>query len=213
MAMGLFQSIDWLTKKVKRLCCWLGIIEEYTGANLPYVEFLYKKGGSGLPTDLSTYNNSIFNTLSSQPGDFSSFVEYAYGDTLVHRVYGSSGNLRVVTSAYDGASSIIALNDPFGLIKEIQTAGFKNANNLQNVYLPNVSVIGDSVFSGCVFLTTIYIPKCTQLGTTVGDDSVFFNIASLYITLKIDPSRLTCNLGGPDGDIAYLQANNSVVLL
>lgn len=211
MAMGLFQSIDWLTKKVKKLCCWLGIIEEYTGANLPYVEFHYDRGSLAIPTTLVDYNTGVFQIVGgASPCDFSSFTGYTFGNTVIHRVYGSAGNLQL-TNYFNNTGTVYEINDPFGLIKEINANALITNPLLQKVYLPNVSAIGDSAFEGTA-LTTIYIPKCTQLGSSVGNDLVFNNVTGLYITLKVDPSRLTCNAGGPDGDIAYLQANNIVVI-
>jgi len=210
MAMGLFQSIDWLTKKVKKLCCWLGIIEEYTGANLPYVEIYY----SNYPVNLSIvdYNTQIFEKVGGGDADFSSTVL----TSKIERIYGSSGNLKLRNGVFNSGSffgfTVAQLNDPFGLIKEIGPTSLKNNIGLQQVYLPNVSVIGDSALAGSI-LSTIYIPKCTQLGSTVGDDFVFDGITGLNITLKVDPSRLTCNAGGPDGDILYLQSNNTVVII
>lgn len=209
MAMGLFQSIDWLTKKVKKLCCWLGIIEEYTGANLPYVEIQYADY-PGNPS-IVDYNTQIFEKVGGGDADFSSVVS---SPSKSERIYGSSGNLKLRNGVFNAGSfggfTVSQLNDPFGLIKEIGSTSLKS-NPLQQVYLPNVSVIGDSAFDSTL-LTTIYIPKCTQLGSSVGDNQVFDGVVGLYITLKVDPSRLTCNAGGPDGDIAFLQANNIVVI-
>lgn len=212
MAMGLFQSIDWLTKKVKKLCCWLGIIEEYTGANLPYVE-IYYTDYPGNPS-IADYNTQIFEKVGGGDADFSSVVTVPLAINTVERIYGSSGNLKLRNGVFNAGSfggfSIAQLNDPFGLIKEIGSTSLKS-NPLQQVYLPNVSVIGDGAF-GTTILTTIYIPKCTQLGSTVGDDLVFDGIIGFNITLKVDPSRLTCNAGGPDGDIVNLQIDNTVVI-
>jgi len=213
MAMGLFQSIDWLTKKVKKLCCWLGIIEEYTGANLPYVEIYY----TDYPGNLSIvdYNTQIFEKVGGGDADFSSVVTVPLAINTVERIYGSSGNLKLRNGVFNSGSffgfAVAQLNDPFGLIKEIGSTSLKS-NPLQQVYLPNVSVIGDGAF-GVTALTTIYIPKCTQLGPTVGDDDVFEGVTGFDITLKINPTLLISDGGSPDGDISYLQSNNTVVII
>ena len=57
------------------------------------------------------------------------------------------------------------------------------------------------------------MPAWTNLGETVGDDSVFLSISTNTITLTIPASRMTCNAGAPDGDIQYLQANNTVTVI
>jgi hypothetical protein len=49
-----------------------------------------------------------------------------------------------------------------------------------------------------------------QTGNTVGDDAVFSDILGNLILLTIPSALMTCNSGNPDGDIIYLQANNTV---
>jgi len=44
-------------------------------------------------------------------------------------------------------------------------------------------------------------------------DYVFTNIAGQTITLTIPSALMTCNGGNPDGDIQYLQANNTVTII
>jgi hypothetical protein len=209
MAMGLFQSIDWLTKKIKSLCCWLGIIEEQIGATLPYVEIYYE--GNLI---LDDWNTGVFmKTDGSGGGDFTSVSELPA--KFIYRLYGSSGDLRIKPGAFNGGYSpnVYYIQDPFGLITNVGDDCLKNNIFLTLLYLPAVKAIGPQAFSGCTALTTIYIPKCTDLGGSVVDNSVFENIIGNAISLKIDPSRLTCNAGLPDGDIQTLQTNNTVAIL
>lgn len=56
----------------------------------------------------------------------------------------------------------------------------------------------------------------TSLGETTGDDGLFNGITgnyynvNRYITVWVKPILKTCNNGGKDGDLLYLQANNQV---
>lgn len=60
---------------------------------------------------------------------------------------------------------------------------------------------------------TFYLPSCTQLGATVGNNGLFYLMLSKNVTLTIAASLMTCNSGLPDGDIQYLQANNTVTVI
>lgn len=79
--------------------------------------------------------------------------------------------------------------------------------------LPNLATIGYNCFYGCILAETIYIPSCTDLGGSTGDDYVFDGISGQTITLTIPSSLMTCDGGDPDGDIVYLQANNTVTIV
>jgi hypothetical protein len=85
--------------------------------------------------------------------------------------------------------------------------------SLTSISLPSISVVGDSAFEGCTALTNISLPSCTQLGTDVLDNFVFFNIIGNSITLTVPSALMTDNGGNPDGDIQYLQANNTVTII
>ena len=98
----------------------------------------------------------------------------------------------------------------------LQTIGqqvFYNCASLINVNFPSLLYIGDFCFYNCTSLTTISIPSCTALGSTTGNDGVFNNITGRTITLTVPSALMTCNSGNPDGDIQYLQANNTVTII
>lgn len=82
---------------------------------------------------------------------------------------------------------------------------------LTTVDLPLLETTGDYCFEYCTSLTSVYLPSCTNLGTTVGDDNVFFGITGQTITVIVPDALLTCNGGLPDGDLQYLIANNTVL--
>jgi hypothetical protein len=79
--------------------------------------------------------------------------------------------------------------------------------------LPSATAIGVRVFRLCTGATKIYLPSVTDLGGTTGNDEVFINITGKTIELTIPAALMTCNGGDPDGDIQYLQANNTVTII
>jgi len=108
-------------------------------------------------------------------------------------------------TCFDSCPSITSLNLP-----NLITAGgnaFSGCTSLVNISLPLMTTIGDNGMAVCLSLNTIYIPACLSLGTTTGDNGVFDSIAGNNITLTIPLSTST------DGDVVYLQANNTVILI
>ena len=79
--------------------------------------------------------------------------------------------------------------------------------------LPSLTTAGLGCFFNCVSVTTLNLPSCTNLGGTTGNNDVFDSIVENTITLTIPASRMTCDSGNPDGDIQYLQANNTVTVI
>jgi len=101
-------------------------------------------------------------------------------------------------------------------LPSLTTAGnscFQSCSSLTTVDLPSLTTAGDSCFYTCTGLTSINIQTCTNLGTTVGDNFVFGTINGNTITLTVPAALMTANSGSPDGDIAYLQANNTVTVI
>jgi len=89
-----------------------------------------------------------------------------------------------------------------------------NYNPLITSYsFPLLTTIPNNGFQNCTSLTTINLPSCTNLGETVGNNNVFLNIVGNTITLTVPSALMTCNSGNPDGDIQYLQTNNTVTVV
>lgn len=92
-------------------------------------------------------------------------------------------------------------------VTEIGNFAFQGCDRLTSVDLSAAIIIGNQVFENCIFLTSILIPSCTSLGDTTSNNGVFNGIGvseKNNINMTIDPSRLTCNSGQPDGDIVAL---------
>jgi hypothetical protein len=71
---------------------------------------------------------------------------------------------------------------------------------------PSLVSVGDWCFSDH-FGQNFYLPVCTSLGSTTGDNRVFNNTPSYTMTITI-PHALES-----DGDIVYLKANNTVTIV
>ena len=97
----------------------------------------------------------------------------------------------------------------------IDTIGktFSSATLLTTVILPAVLTINSGCFDTCFSLIILNISSCANLGPTVGNDIVFQYIAGNTITLTVPLALTTCNSGSFDGDIQYLQANNTVTII
>lgn len=88
---------------------------------------------------------------------------------------------------------------------------FGNCVNATYIDLPNCSVIyGSSVFFNCTAVTSINIPNVGQIGTSVGNDFIFQGIIGNTIAITAETSLQTINAGGLEGDLAYLNTNNTV---
>jgi hypothetical protein len=99
-------------------------------------------------------------------------------------------------------------------LPQLGTAGnncFYECTSATTFDLPQLTTAGNNCFYECTSATTFDLPSCTNLGTTVGDDDVFYGITS-SVTLTVPSDLMTCNSGNPDGDILYLQANNTVTV-
>jgi len=121
-------------------------------------------------------------------------------------------------------------------VTKIGEDAFDSCYGLINISMPKlIEIVGINVFSGVFLPTTISFPlleiipdrtfypmsnlenislsACTNLGSTVGNNQVFQAITGNNVTLTIPAALMTCNSGNPDGDIQYLQANNTVTVI
>jgi hypothetical protein len=120
---------------------------------------------------------------------------------------GMFGGMFQLTSTDD--ISAPALTNPTSLPNYL----FSACTQLATVNFPTLINVGEQCFFQCTSLTSISLPLCTNLGGTVGDNDVFLNITGNTITLTVPSALMTADAGNPDGDIAYLQANNTVTIV
>lgn len=96
------------------------------------------------------------------------------------------------------------------------TAGmlcFDTCSLVSTANFNNLQTVGEGCFRGWVSLSSFNLPSLITLGTTTGNEYVFEDISGKTITLTIPSALMTCNSGNPDGDIAYLVANNTVTII
>lgn len=109
-------------------------------------------------------------------------------------------------ATFNGCSSLD--NPDLPLVESVSFNGAFNAcSGMKTIALPLCASILGKAFKDCTSLTTIYIPACTTLGETVGNDLLFENISGNTIDVTLLNGMET------DGDIVYLQGANTVNLI
>lgn len=115
------------------------------------------------------------------------------------------------SNCFQVCSSLVSVDLP--LVTTVDVNCFRQSSSLTTVEFAQATSIGQNSFDNCYSLTTIEIPSCTSLGGTVGNNNVFLGIITNTITLTVPSALMTVNSGNPDGDIQYLQANNTVTVV
>jgi len=139
-------------------------------------------------------------------------------------------------SAFDRHTSLISVSFPNVTSIGSYSFGFNESNSVfVSINFPKLETIGEDAFyycdaltsfnfplakyitsyafEGCSAMTSLYTPILIELGMTIGDDAVFYDIIGNNITLTVPSALMTCNGGDPDGDIVYLQDNNTVTII
>jgi hypothetical protein len=172
-------------------------------------------GGKNITLEKSSLTDSNCDDITSvidHCGAVISIGDYTFGEdncnTLEYVYFPSATSIGVEAFAYAPLISV-----SFPSVITISQNAFEFCNQLSNAYFPNVEVIGNQAFRNCTLLGNIYIPKCEQLGDTTGYDEVFRNISGNSITLTVNNLLMTCDSGNPDGDIVYLDSNNTVTII
>lgn len=181
----IFSRLDWLTKKVKALCCAVDQVKEEAAtqaANNPcYVELVWDDIAN-VPFDtLAEYNGAATGDDTGLATPFTSLVQS--GNT--QRLYGGS-HIKLDTGILADTTHLVSINDPCGTftvigdsalrnnlaltfvnmigVLTVETAAFENDSALSYVNLPNVIVMGDQVLNNCSSLISLDFPKLEQVG-------------------------------------------------
>lgn len=120
-------------------------------------------------------------------------------------------NLQTVSSHLFRDCSSAIINTPN--VTQIGSYSFQGCTAMTSFSFPLVTSIGEYAFWWCTSATSFNFPLCTNLGGTIIDDGVFLAISTNTITLTIPIALMTCLFGNPDGDIQYLQGNNTVTIV
>jgi hypothetical protein len=85
-------------------------------------------------------------------------------------------------------------------------------NDITHVFVENGNILGNGMFDDNN-LQYINIRSLLNIGATTGDDQVFFNTTGNNVTVIAPSIHQTSNGGGLEGDLAYLDANNTVTFV
>jgi hypothetical protein len=136
---------------------------------------------------------------------------FGYCNSLTSTSFLPSTVTTLPSSTFISCTSLTTVNLPN--VTNLADYCFYGCSALTTVNLPAATYIGYFCFGYSTSLTTIDLPSCTDLGGTPGDDSVFYAISGNTITLTVPSALMTIDGGNPDGDIQYLQANNTVTIV
>lgn len=115
-------------------------------------------------------------------------------------------------SAFNNCQSLTSVT--FNKVTAVASGAFFGCSSLQSATLTAcTNVQSSNNFRKCTSLRELNLASCTALGGSVASNTVFLGVTGQTITLTIKASRMTANAGAPDGDIAYLQANNTVTVV
>lgn len=159
------------------------------------------------------FNNLLYLTTLSLPS-LITCGQVAFANTAIVTI-----DLPLLESA---GYSFISYNNYLISINVQSLTVFGNNSFCSNSSLPELNLpslitplndLGNSSISYLTSLTALYMPIIETLGVTVLQNGLFQGMAGQTITLTVPSALMTCNGGLPDGDIQYLQANNTVTII
>jgi hypothetical protein len=133
-------------------------------------------------------------------------------------LYGS-GPFTLTGFKFFSSPSLTYFEDSIGCITVFEQYAIASQSALTRLVLKGVTTFNDQLVNvgngwdpGTPMVLSL--PSITTLGPTVGDDGLFLNsFGGANLTLTVPASLMTCNGGLPDGDIQFLQANNTVTVV
>ena len=170
------------------------------------------KGATSLKIKTNLFENALYIKQIVDAGCITEIESYGLSKYPVSTLdYAVFPNLITIG---DGAFFNTALTViDFPKVETVGVSAFHDCYSVTTVNLPAMISCDTDSFQSIDAVTSIAIPSCQNLGETVGFNSVFNDVAGRTITLTVPAALMTCNTGGPDGDIAYLQANNTVTVI
>jgi len=218
LSTDIFGQLKWLVKKVKTLYYLVDQIKKEAAteesANPVYLEVEWNAIANGF-SDLAEANLKL-------DGNFTSMINV--GNT--QRLYGGS-NITLNSSLLNSDADIISINDPSGIITQVNFSQFHSCTNLQYVNLAGAQIIGTGTFVSCSNLKYVNLPVTTQIGdqcfntctslqtvninkcitTNYAVYGAFVNVSGATITIKLPSALVT------DQSIIDVQVSNTVTLI
>lgn len=187
---------------------------QVVGVYAPQLVFEYTSA-SAIPAGANTI--AFWNAQLNLPTNGTAFTDVVVVDNLVNLIGGENIHLTSpeildvhqtsgLVSIKDYANSITSIASYCLYFNSEDYTGFIN---FRSIYAPMVAAVEDVAFWGLnggnpATKMEFYFPILSALGSTVGYNGVFSQIATNPIKLWVNNSLLTCNGGNPDGDISYL---------
>lgn len=155
-------------------------------------------GGAGI-----TLSDNLFDDEAGSGTHLIKFEDEA--GCIIHAGYDVFGD-----DYYSGCKNVTVLTIP-----NLLTAGIScfQAMKVDSFSFPDCTTFGNRCFTGCNDATSYNLSGCLYLGEDTGNNSVFLGNPGRTLSLTIPSALMTCHTGDPDGDIQYLQANNTVTIV
>jgi hypothetical protein len=177
------------------------VVDLFGGSGITVKEQLFQKNPDCLVSIVDTANCIVL----AQQNSFAAF------SASVLTTVDLPALTRTYNFCFNGCTLLANLSLP---ALEIADLGcFYGCISLTTFDFPVLESTGVAVFNACTTATIFNLPFCTNLGGTVDDNLVFGNIIGQNITLTVPAFLMICNGGFPDGDIQFLQANNTVTVI
>jgi hypothetical protein len=175
-------------------------IGDYAFQGCDDLNLLYWQNSGGLFISLTSIGQYAFEGAGINNTTSTLFINY----------YASSFNASLTLGQYCFANSKLFSVFTNGTVLSVPQYAFQNCTTIISIDFSFATNIGDGAFAGCTGLTYLNIRYCEFLGSTTGNNGVFTGIIGKTISLLIQQELFTVNGGLPDGDLVYLQANNTL---
>lgn len=178
-------------------------------ATYPYY---YKSHITSTPAPSAPINEIIFSSSPMSESELNTALGFSVTNYQLNgnTVTFDNQSFNVGSQGFAGNTFILSISLNAGII---DVAAFDGCTNIQTINYYKATEIRNGAHYDNLSLTTINIAKCISLGNDVDYTSVFANCVGNTITLTIPAALMTCNGGNPDGDIQYLQANNTITII
>lgn len=162
----IFGRLDWLTTRVKRLCCSVDQVKEQAAtaaatqaANNPcYIEIIWNDIANASYRNLASYVAGSTYDIGGTP--FTGFVETGN----IQRLYGGS-NIILSAGLLGNPTNIVSINDPCGTFTTVDYTTFQSNAVLSYINLTGVTLILDYAFNNCSALSYINFPNVITIST------------------------------------------------
>jgi hypothetical protein len=122
---------------------------------------------------------------------------------------------QVTTLLYDTFLLCSSLGDTISATSLLTMSGnvFAECSNVKRYAFDNLTTISSGLpFNSNSSLLSVYMPKLTQLGPTLGNDSIF-NTIKTGATITVSPYLKTVDSGAPDGDLVYASDTRGAIIV